>query len=81
MLVRTVVRYEETCILDLLEPIRTICAASCWKPTREGGRGTLQELAKPFGVSWEYSKKIRAQQLKTGQKERPRRAGMARPAA
>ena len=35
------------------------------------GRGSLQELAKQFGVSWGYSKKIRAQQLKTGQKERP----------
>ena len=37
----------------------------------EAGRGSLQELAKQFGVSWGYSKKIRAQQLKTGQKERP----------
>ena len=36
-----------------------------------GGRGSLQELAKQFGVSWGYSKKIRAQQLKAGQKERP----------
>jgi len=35
------------------------------------GRGSLQELAKQFGVSWGYSKKIRAQQLGTGQKERP----------
>src|SRR5215813_13318643 len=31
----------------------------------EAGRGSLQELAKEFGVSWGYSKKIRAQQLKT----------------
>ena len=37
----------------------------------EAGRGSLQELAKQLGVSWGYSKKIRAQQLKTGQKERP----------
>ena len=36
----------------------------------EAGRGSLQELAKQFGVSWGYSKKIRAQQLQTGQKER-----------
>ena len=28
-------------------------------------------MAKQFGVSWGYSKKIRAQQLQTGQKERP----------
>jgi transposase len=31
----------------------------------------LQELAKQFRVSWGYSKKIRAQQLRTGQKQRP----------
>ena len=37
----------------------------------EAGRGSLQELAKQFGVSWGYSKKIRAQQLQTGQRERP----------
>jgi len=37
----------------------------------EAGRGSLQELTKQFGVSWGYGKKIRAQQLKTGQKERP----------
>jgi transposase len=37
----------------------------------EGGQGTLRELAKQFRVSWGYSKKIRAQQLQTGQKERP----------
>ena len=35
------------------------------------GRGTLQGLAAQFGVSWGYSKKIRAQQLRTGRKERP----------
>ena len=37
----------------------------------EAGRGTLQELAKQFRVSWGYSKKIRAQQLRSGRKERP----------
>ena len=37
----------------------------------EGGRGSLQELARQFGVSWGYSKKIRAQQLRTERKERP----------
>ena len=36
----------------------------------EAGRGSLRELAKQFGVSWGYSKKIRALQLRTGQKER-----------
>lgn len=35
------------------------------------GRGTLQELAAQFGVSWGYSKKIRGQQLRTGRMERP----------
>lgn len=35
------------------------------------GRGTLQELAEVFQVSWGYTKKIRGQQLRTGQKERP----------
>lgn len=38
----------------------------------EAGRGSLQELAQQFGVSWGYSKKIRAQQLRTKQRERPR---------
>lgn len=37
----------------------------------EGGQGSLQELAKQFRVSWGYSKKIRAQQLRTKRKERP----------
>lgn len=37
----------------------------------EAGQGTLPELAKQFRVSWGYSKKIRAQQLRTGRKERP----------
>ena len=36
----------------------------------EAGRGTLQELAEQFRVSWGYSKKIRQEQLRTGQKER-----------
>src|ERR1700757_1305115 len=35
------------------------------------GRGSLRELASQFGVSWGYSKKIRAQQLQTGGMERP----------
>lgn len=35
------------------------------------GRGSLRELARQFGVSWGYSKKIRAQQLQTGRTERP----------
>jgi transposase len=45
-----------------------ICGASSWR--HEAGRGTLQELARQFGVSWGYSKKIRAQQLRTGRKQR-----------
>jgi transposase len=36
------------------------------------GRGSLEELAVQFGVSYGYSKKIRRQQLETGQAERPR---------
>jgi transposase len=36
------------------------------------GRGSLEELAQQFGVSYGYSKKIRRQQLETGQLERPR---------
>jgi transposase len=45
----------------------------------QAGQGSLQELAKRFRVSWGYSKKIRAQQLQTGRKERPqqRRHGPA----
>lgn len=35
------------------------------------GRGSLPDLAEQFGVSWGFSKKIRGQQLRTGQKERP----------
>src|SRR5258708_1233689 len=35
------------------------------------GRGSLRDLAEQFGVSWGFSKKIRGQQLRTGQKERP----------
>lgn len=34
------------------------------------GRGSLEELARQFGVSYGYSKKIRRQQLETGQLER-----------
>jgi transposase len=37
----------------------------------EAGVGSLRELAAQFRVSWGYSKKIRAQQVETGQKERP----------
>jgi|SRR5271165_5665007 len=36
------------------------------------GRGSLEELASQFGVSYGYTKKIRAQQLETGVVERPR---------
>ena len=36
------------------------------------GRGSLEELAQQFGVSYGYSKKIRRQQLETGQPQRPR---------
>jgi transposase len=36
------------------------------------GRGGLEELARQFGVSYGYSKKIRRQQLQSGQIERPR---------
>ena len=38
----------------------------------EAGVGGLKELAVQFRVSWGYSKKIRAQQLRTGQKNRPK---------
>lgn len=34
------------------------------------GAGSLRELAVQFRVSWGYSKKIRAQQLQTGSKQR-----------
>jgi transposase len=36
------------------------------------GRGSLEELAGQFGVSYGYSKKIRRQQLESGHVERPR---------
>jgi transposase len=36
----------------------------------EAGAGSLRALALQFRVSWGYSKKIRAQQLLTGSKER-----------
>src|SRR5713226_1343785 len=40
------------------------------------GSGSLAELAERFGVSHGYTKKIRKQQLRTGQMERPaHRAG------
>jgi transposase len=35
------------------------------------GAGSLRELAAQFRVSWGYSKKIRAHQVRTGQNERP----------
>ena len=35
------------------------------------GRGSLEELARQFGVSYGYSKKIRRQQLESGQLGRP----------
>ena len=37
----------------------------------EAGAGSLRELATRFRVSWGYTKKIRGQQLRTGQKQRP----------
>jgi transposase len=37
----------------------------------EAGAGSLQRLAVQFRVSWGFAKKIRRQQLATGQKERP----------
>src|SRR5215469_13228806 len=40
----------------------------------EAGRGSLRELAKQFGVSGGYSKKIRTLQLRTGQRERVRQS-------
>jgi transposase len=35
------------------------------------GRGSLEELASQFGVSYGYTKKIRRQQLESGRPERP----------
>jgi transposase len=35
------------------------------------GRGSLEQLANQFGVSYGYTKKIRRQQLASGQTERP----------
>jgi transposase len=40
----------------------------------EAGAGSLRELATRFRVSGGYTKKIRGQQLRTGQKERPGQA-------
>ena len=37
----------------------------------EVGAGSLRKLALQFRVSWGFAKKIRSQQLATGQKERP----------
>ena len=37
----------------------------------EAGAGSLRELASQFRVSWGYSKKIRAHQVRTGEKVRP----------
>ena len=36
----------------------------------EAGAGSLRELASQFLVSWGYSKKVRAHQVRTGSKER-----------
>lgn len=36
----------------------------------EAGAGSLRELASQFRVSWGYSKKVRAHQVRTGSKER-----------
>lgn len=36
----------------------------------EAGAGSLRELASQFRVSWGYSKKVRAHQVRTGGKER-----------
>jgi len=38
--------------------------------TYERGGVSLRELAERFGVSWEYVRKIRKQQLRTGRMER-----------
>ncbi len=40
----------------------------------ERGRLGLEALAEQFGVSYGYTKKIRRQQLQTGQVERPRQS-------
>jgi transposase len=40
----------------------------------EAGEGTLEELAEDFGVSYGYTKKIRQQQVRSGQMERRQRA-------
>ena len=37
----------------------------------EAGTGSLRKLAAQFRVSWGYVKKIRGQQLRTGEKKRP----------
>jgi transposase len=37
----------------------------------EAGAGSLSSLAAQFRVSWGYSKKIRMQQLRSGDKQRP----------
>ena len=39
----------------------------------EAGEGSLEELAEDFSVSYGYAKKIRQQQLRSGQMERQRR--------
>ena len=36
----------------------------------EAGVGSLRKLAAQFHVSWGYTKKIRVQQTRTGQKKR-----------
>lgn len=37
----------------------------------EAGAGSLRELAAQFRVSWGYSKKVRAHEVRTGSRERP----------
>ena len=44
----------------------------------EAGAGSLRRLAEQFRVSWGYTKKIRAQQRRTGQKERLRQVRRGR---
>jgi|NGEPerStandDraft_6_1074524.scaffolds.fasta_scaffold364963_1 transposase len=40
----------------------------------ERGEGSQRRLAERFGVGWEYVRKIRKQQLRTGQMERVRQS-------
>ena len=51
------------------ELIPMIYGCGYWSPT-SASEGEWEELAKRFGVSLGYAKKIRKQQLRYGQKER-----------